>query len=130
MLKIFATVLSPFSVGMKYCLRAAKVVKAKVAEMMMKVAEAPGIFSAGSRRCCSGVDTRDANDPDAAADQTAEGQDVLVSPHHLSVQAQSCDEDVDEDGEEDEDCGHVHPVQLGVFPHITEVKFHCRDKLA
>lgn len=50
--KIFATVLSSFGVGMKYCLGAPKVIKVKVAAMM-KVVEAPGIFSAGSRCCCS-----------------------------------------------------------------------------
>lgn len=34
MFKIFATVLSSFSVGMKYCLGAPKVMKPKVAAMM------------------------------------------------------------------------------------------------
>lgn len=47
-------------------------------------------------------------------------------PGNLSLKSKCCDEDVDEDGEEDEDCRHiVHSVQLGVFPHVVQVILHC-----
>lgn len=47
-------------------------------------------------------------------------------PDSMSLKAECCDEDVDEDCEEDTDCCYVvHPVQLGVFPHIIQIVLHC-----
>lgn len=44
----------------------------------------------------------------------------------MSLKSKRCDEDVDEHGEEDEDCRYiVHCVQLAMFPHIVQIILHC-----
>lgn len=49
----------------------------------------------------------------------------------MALKSQSCDEDIDEDGEEDEDRGKVvHRVQLGVFPRIVQIVLHCCHRVA
>ncbi len=49
----------------------------------------------------------------------------------MALKSKSCDEDVDEDGEEDKDCRYVvHPVQHCVFPHVVQIILHCRHRIA
>lgn len=51
-------------------------------------------------------------------------------PDSIPLKSKRCDEDVDEDGEEDKDrCYIVHPVQLGMFPHIVQIVLHCRHRI-
>ena len=43
----------------------------------------------------------------------------------MSFKAERCNEDVDEDCEEDKDCSYiVHPIQLGMFPHVIQIVLH------
>lgn len=47
-------------------------------------------------------------------------------PDSIPLKPQRCDEDVDEDCEEDKDCGHVvHAAQLGMFSYIIQIVLHC-----
>lgn len=58
-----------------------------------------------------------------------------MSRHNLhdgvSLKAQRCDEDVDEDCEEDKYCRYVvHRVQLGMFPRVIQIILHCWHRKA
>lgn len=47
-------------------------------------------------------------------------------PHSKSLKAERGNEDVDEDCKEDEDRRYVvHPVQLGVLPHVVQIVLYC-----
>lgn len=49
----------------------------------------------------------------------------------MSLKAQCGDEDVDEDCEEDKDCGCVvQDVQPPVLPHVVQIVLRCSHRVA